>query len=157
MWQDELGLGAARNAVERYLPPKYRARTCRYYVYGAEYNLLAASAVAQATSFTVDGGVDFLCLAVSEIITTDATGATEQAFPEHTVAIQNEASGEAWHAGFQHAANIFGRSPVLGRPTPLLWPKLVPAKGQITIRANNLEANTRRIWMSFYGVQVLDL
>jgi hypothetical protein len=125
-----------------------------YFVHGIDFNTLLASAIAQPGSFQQNNGQDFLCLAMSEIITADATGATEQTFPEHLVKIESQSSGQSWNSGFQHAANLFGRSPVLGRPTPLPWPQLVLGGDTVTVLVTNLEANARRIWMSFFGVQI---
>lgn len=142
------------NAVKKYLPEAYWGRETQYFVHQIEYNTLAASAVAAPQQFTQNNGQDFLCLAVSEIITTDATGATEQAFPEHLVMISNQSSGKQWTSGFQHAGNFFGRSPVNGMPTELPWPQLVLGGETITCLATNLEANARRIWMSFFGVLI---
>lgn len=143
-----------RNAVRNYLPPVYWDRETRSFSQQIDFNTLAASAIAQPGSFQQNNGQDFLCLAVSEIITTDATGATEQEFPEHLVLISETSSGYQWTNGFVHAANFFGRSPVNGQPTPLPWPQLVLGGETVQVLATNLEANARRIWMQFHGVLI---
>ena len=146
---------AAFNPVRAYLPQQYWGRMCRYFAYGLDFNLLAASAVAQEESFSVDLGRDFLCMAIVEVITTDATGSTEQTFPEHTVQIASDSGGTFWTEGFQHAANLFGRLAVNGPGVfHLPYPQFVPGGTTVTARINNLEATARRIWMSFHGVSI---
>lgn len=145
------------NVVRTFLPAEYWSRPARVFIQQIEYNPLAASAQGIPGTFTIDNGFDFLCTHVTEIIT-NTTGDTEQTFPEHLVQISNASSGEQWTAGgFHHAANVFGRSPVNGQPTPLAWPQLVRGGQTVTVLATNLEATARRIWMGFHGVLITRL
>ncbi len=145
----------AFDPVRAYLTEKYWGKERRYFAYGMDFNTLASSAVAQSESFVTDLTADFLCLSIVEVITTDAAGGTEQSFPEHLVQISSDTGGTFWGTGFQHAANLFGRMAVNGPGVfELPYPQFVPGGTTVTARINNLEANARRVWMSFHGVHI---
>ena len=143
------------NPVRAFLPPSYWGRRCMYFAQGVDFNTLGASAVAASQSFSQELASDFLCLSLSGVITTDATGATEQSFPEATIQISSQSGGNFWGAGFQHFGNVVGRMDVDGAgPKYLEFGQLVQGGETITVTLNNLEANARRIWISFHGVKI---
>jgi hypothetical protein len=142
--------------VKQFLPAKYHNMRRRFMAHQVEFNTLAALSPGQSEKFSQDSGTLFLCLALDEVITQAADGASEQTFPEHLVQIQNSSSGVLWTLdGFQHAGNLFGRNVVDGAgPLKLPYPQIVRPGETVIVTAQNLENNARRIWMGFLGVQV---
>ena len=145
----------AFDPVRAYLPRNFWNMGRDYRAYGVDFDTLAASAAAQPETFQIDVNAYFLCMSLVEVITTDTTGSTEQSFPEHRVQIGDSGSGAQWFNDFQHAANIFGRMAVDGRGVHHLpYPRLVKPGSVVRVLLNNLEANARRIWITFHGVQL---
>lgn len=143
------------NPVRAFLPKSFWFRRAMYFAQAVDFNTLASSAVAQTASFTQELTSDFLALSLSAVCTTDATGATEQPFFEFTAQVAMQSGGSFWGAGFQHGANVFGRmANDGGGPKPLEYGQLIPGGETVTVTLNNLEANARRVWITFHGVKI---
>lgn len=123
-----------------------------YGAYGVDYNTLAASAPGQEASFNVDRDSDFVVLSLSFVMTAAADGAAEQTFPEVLIDVRDSGSGQSWFNQRQHMANIFQRMAVDGHgPFVLPVPRFVPAGSAVTTILQNMEANARRVWLTFHG------
>jgi hypothetical protein len=141
--------------VVQFLPRDMWAWERDYFAYSVDYNTLAASAINVPQQINIQNDSDFLCLEISRIITTDAAGGTEQSFAEQTIQIQDTGSGAFWFDSFQHLDNVAGRMTVDGRgPHKLLQPRWVKGGSALTVFLTNLEANARRIWITFHGVKI---
>lgn len=128
-----------------------------YFSQAVDFNTLTASAVAQTASFSQELNSDFLVTALSAVCTTDAAGGTEQPFFEFTAQITSQSGGLFWGAGFQHAANMFGRMANDGTgPHMLEYGQFVPGGETVTVTLNNLEATARRVWITFHGVKIFN-
>lgn len=125
-----------------------------YSAYNFEWNTLAASATADVT-VNIDRDSDFIVCSIDAVITTDATGATEQNFPECLMQIKDTGSSQTWFNSFAHMGNVVGRNVVDGKgPLVLARPRWCNAGAAITITLTNLEANARRIWITLHGDRV---
>jgi hypothetical protein len=147
------------NPIRKYLPRRYWDRSFDFFSYGVEYDTLAASAAASPQSFNVQNDADFLVLAISHIEATATAGTTVQEYVPVLVRIFDTASGAAWMNQRLHLMNISGSvaqsatSSGAG-PRKLVSPRLVGAGSQVTVEATNLEANARRLWITFHGVKI---
>jgi len=145
------------NPIREFLPPSWWNRAHDYFEYSVDYNTLAASAVAAPRNINIDADSDFLVLSVSRVITTDASGATEQPFAEQLIRVMDSASGANWMNEFTHLDNFAGRMAVDGfGPKWLEVPRLVIRSAAITIELTNLEAAARRIWITFHGCKIFN-
>lgn len=147
--------------VRMYLPRDYWNRARDWFVFTADYSaataVLAASAVAQQATFQVQNDSDFLVLAISAVVATNATPPVEQAFRQMTCQIQDSGSSANWFDRFTALDNIAGKlNAGAGSVQPgwLEHPRFIPAASQVTVQLTNLTATAWQVWIAFRGVKI---
>ena len=135
--------------------PQLADRRKDFFSYTIDYNTIAASAVSAENGFNVDSERDFVVLELSYVMATAAAGTAEQAYPSVTIQIADASSGMNWLSAPTHLMNLFGKlaSGAAGGTGvhELPHPRWVSAGSRVTTSVTNLEANARRLWLSFHG------
>lgn len=147
--------------VRMYLPAQYWNRARDWFVFNADFSastaVLAASAVAQESSFQVQNDSDFLVLAISAVVATNATPPIEQAFRQITIQIRDTGSSANWFDRGTALDNIAGKmnSGAGGvQRGELEHPRFIPAASQVTVQLTNLTATAWQVWLAFRGAKI---
>lgn len=145
--------------VRMYLPSRYWNKARDWFSYNLDFNTLAAGAVGQEATFTVQNDSDFLVLAVNVQAATAAAGTTELAYLPFLMQVRDTGSSANWFDSFTHIQNVTQRvqrdAAGAVAPCPLEIGRLIVAASSVTVQLTNLDgANARRVWLSFRGVKV---
>lgn len=132
-------------------PEGARGKAIDYFVYGTDFDTLAASAT-ETNNVNISGDSAF-CVLSAVIVESDIADTTFLAVPPLLVRIQDSGSGRYLSNTAIHASNWFGTA-----QEPKYWdiPKIFAPNSTLTIEVQNLEATERVVRMALHGFKIFN-